>query len=212
MDEGWGRTTRVDRGCCQLGKRINKHTFEPPSPLHTLIFLFYVDHSFPFAHSADTSIHSTDVNMPLMQNYQHYINQERSLVPTRHHPYVQVQLNLSTRNIQTHTEGVLKASGPTTTWSLWGFFISYWGLCRLLCQHSCPHVSGPFVCEVLEVIKICFPFSVGEEDPADPLWPLLNPQRFEPVSPFPSLFFGRGVFTFKGAHPILTLMWDLRMA
>lgn len=28
---------------------------------------------------------------------------------------------------------------------------------------------GPFVCEVVEVINICFPSSMGEEDPADPL-------------------------------------------
>lgn len=49
---------------------------------------------------------------------------------------------------------------------------------------------GPFVCEVLEVINICFPSSVGEENPANPLWPLLNPQQVEPVSPFSSSSFG----------------------
>lgn len=88
-----------------------------------------------------------------------------------------------------HTLRCPESVGPTAARPLRGFFISYWGLCRLLCQPSCPHVSGPFVCEVLEVINICFPSSVGEEDPADPLWPLRNPQRVEPVSAFPSLFF-----------------------
>lgn len=28
------------------------------------------------------------LNMPLMQNYQHYINQKRSLMPTQHHLHV----------------------------------------------------------------------------------------------------------------------------
>ena len=109
-----------------------------------------------------------------------------------------------------HTLRCPESVGPTAAWPLRGFFISYWGLCRLLCQPPCPHVSGPFVCEVLEVINICFPSSVGEEDPADPLWPLRNPQRVEPVSAFPSLFFWF-FFYLCGCLPVLTLMSDLRI-
>lgn len=71
-----------------------------------------------------------------------------------------------------------------------GAFISCWSLFRPFCQPSCPRFSEAFVPEVLEVINICFPSSMGEEDPADPWWPLLNPPCVEPVSQFPSFFFG----------------------
>lgn len=121
-----------------------------------------------------------------------------------------MRLNLppNTRNLHSHAE-VSWEHQPHYGTALTGVFISYWGLCRLLHRPSCPCVSGPFVCEVLEVINICFSSSVGEEDPADPLWPLLNPQRVEPVSSFPSLFFW--VFTSEGAYPILTLVSDPRI-
>lgn len=57
---------------------------------HTHFLSLRLDRSFPSTHTVDTEkqTHFMDVNTLLMQNYQHYINQERSLTPTQHHLHV----------------------------------------------------------------------------------------------------------------------------
>lgn len=74
-----GRKRSVGRACCQQGREWTNTQSS---------YLCYYRHSFSSSilwHNVDTFC---TLNMPLMQNYQHYINQKRSLMPTQHHLHV----------------------------------------------------------------------------------------------------------------------------
>lgn len=84
-------------------------------------------------------------------------------VCSRPHSQIWIQAEEDITMITCHNRINQRAEKPQ-----WEAFISCWSLCRPLCQPSCPCLSEVFVPEVLEVINICFPSSMGEEDPADP--------------------------------------------
>lgn len=173
VDEGWRRYGRwgeesvCGRRMLPKRKKVNKHIFQLPSLSHI--------HTFLSPSPSHCSLLCTG----------HFLWEQSTL--SRRKSFS--TLNITHYYFQTHTLMCSEGANLTTKWPLWRLFISCWGLCLLLCQPSCLRILRPFVCEVLEVINICFAFSVGDEDPADSAWPLLNPQWVDPISTFPSHFF-----------------------